>query len=148
MAITHSLVICVEDQEWKMSKEGDEASDSSLFSENQAGDAVCLPRAREFMSEHVTQLKKKWIPEPGTFEFSSSFVLGGGGGWGGGRGGGEVGEGRGGDTWFTFVGAQGEVIAWKSRLPIIPALSFIVKSMLWVVLKTKHQAEIGYGRQN
>lgn len=80
MPITHSLVIYVEDQEWKMSKEGDEASDSSLFSENQAGDAVCLPRAREFMSEHVAQLKKKWIPEPGTFEFSSSFVLGGGGG--------------------------------------------------------------------
>lgn len=51
-----------------------EAADNSLFSENQVGDAVCLPHAREFMSEHMTQLG----PEPGTFELSNSFVLGGG----------------------------------------------------------------------
>lgn len=51
-----------------------EASDSSLFSENQVGDAVCLPQAREFMSEYVAQLG----PEPRTFELSNSFVLGGG----------------------------------------------------------------------
>ena len=51
-----------------------EASDSSLLSENQVVDAVCLPQAREFKSEHVAQLG----PEPGTFELSNSFVLGGG----------------------------------------------------------------------
>jgi hypothetical protein len=56
------------------------SSDSSVFSESQAGDIVCLfvclRKAREFVAEHVPQLKK----EIASRAFSRSFVFVRGGG--------------------------------------------------------------------